>query len=440
MKDNTYVAITIGLLLGVCLLVLIGAAPIQHWLEIPGTEWGAYDTSSNQLFKVRVSDKAFTLNGVLDAVAGMRAHGTINASSQTMTVDTSTARIANAQTMYATGAANALLLNASSSVLGGSSAVSGMELTVNGEERVTTQFLVGDFSWNIVSGTRAENTPTVHILDGRSTTNAAGWSAQLVIQGASNSGQTAPLMYMYSYPVSSQNAISIEQNGSGNAINLTHYGAGKALYIYTTLAGKGIDIIDAGALTGGSGRILEQRSGTESYLQLSQGGSATDQLVLKNGGAAIIGGNTLSATETLRVVGYGLAYGWQTTSSKDYKTNICDLEGNQVTELKRLKKPVIRQFKYKVEEKPSAANFAQDASGVIQYIKAVKLWEEKSARPEYHDTQTGFIAEELPEKYLAPGGKAWSHDAFICDHEQRIQELETVIQQLDERLKALEGK
>lgn len=118
MKDNAYVAISLGLLLGVCLLVLIGAAPIQHWLEIPGAEWGAYDSSGNQLFKVRVSDKAFTLNGVLDAGAGIRAHGTINASSQTLTVDTSTARIANAQTIYATGAANALLVNASNVSVG----------------------------------------------------------------------------------------------------------------------------------------------------------------------------------------------------------------------------------------------------------------------------------------------------------------------------------
>lgn len=178
----------------------------------------------------------------------------------------------------------AVMTATTSLVVGSGSGVSGMELTVNGEERVTTQLSVGDFSWNSVLGTKAANTPTLHLLDGRSTTNANGWSAQLVIQGASNPNQTAPLMYLYNYPSSPQNGLQIEQYGSGNMLNLNAYGTGKAIYIYANSAGKGLDIADIGASSGGSGRILEQRSGTEAYLQISQGNAASDQFVLKSDG------------------------------------------------------------------------------------------------------------------------------------------------------------
>jgi hypothetical protein len=75
--------------------------------------------------------------------------------------------------------------------------------------------------------------------------------------------------YLYNY-LTGYNALTIDTNNSAK--------------ITAIIAGVGLEIADIGASSGGSARILEQRSGTEAYLQISQGNASSDQLVLKSDG------------------------------------------------------------------------------------------------------------------------------------------------------------
>jgi len=78
---------------------------------------------------------------------------------------------------------------------------------------------------------KAANKPSVQIYDNRNTTDSNEWSALLLVQGASSSNQTAPLISTYNYVASNQKGIYIDQNGVGDALMIDANGNGLALNI-----------------------------------------------------------------------------------------------------------------------------------------------------------------------------------------------------------------